>query len=255
MVGESGTSKTGKKHNYYVCTKKKRQQTCNKKAVKQRYIEDLVISHVHMILQDDELLSFIADSVYAYYIEQNKENNYLESLNKKLSQVNQAISNVMKAIESGIINDITKQRLDELDTQRTEISTEIADLEHAKSLQLTRDQILFFLCCFRNEDIEDRECCKRLIDTFVNAIFVYDDKIIGTFNYSGDKNTVTLAEINDAETLGKVFVHCAQCSTNSEHKQNSFCLCSFSISDSKRSVTVRGCSLELKIIVILSSYR
>ena len=213
MVGESGTSKTGKKHNYYVCTKKKRQQTCNKKAVKQRYIEDLVISHVHMILQDDELLSFIADSVYAYYIEQNKENNYLESLNKKLSQVNQAISNVMKAIESGIINDITKQRLDELDTQRTEISTEIADLEHAKSLQLTRDQILFFLCCFRNEDIEDRECCKRLIDTFVNAIFVYDDKIIGTFNYSGDKNTVTLAEINDAETLGKVFVHCAQCST------------------------------------------
>ena len=52
-----------------------------------------------------------------------------------------------------------------------------------------------------------------MIDTFVNAIFVYDDKIIGTFNYSGDKNTVTLAEINDAETLGKVFVHCAQCST------------------------------------------
>ena len=67
-------------------------------------------------------------------LNRNKENNYLESLNKKLSQVNQAISNVRKAIESGIINDITKQRLDELDTQRTEISTEIADLEHAKSL-------------------------------------------------------------------------------------------------------------------------
>ncbi len=214
MVGESGTSKTGKKHNYYVCTKKKRQRTCDKKTVKQQYIEDIVISHIHKILQDNELLNFIADSVYAYYIEQNKENDYIESLNKRLSQINQAISNIMKAIEAGIINDITKQRLDELDTQRAEISAEIADLEHAKSLQLTRDQILFFLCCFRNEDIEDRECCKRLIDTFVNAIFVYDDKIIGTFNYSGDKNTVTLAEINDAETLGKVFVHCAERSTN-----------------------------------------
>lgn len=213
MVGESGTSKTGKKHNYYICTKKKRQRTCDKKAVKQQYIEELVISHINKILQDNELLNFIADSVYSYYLEQNKENDYAASLNSKLSQINQAISNVIKAIEAGIINNITKQRIDELDAQHTEIVAEIADLERAKTLQLTREQILFFLCSFRDMDISDQECRKRLVDTFVNAIFVYDDKVIGTFNYSGDKRTITLAEIDSVETMGKVFVHCAPCST------------------------------------------
>ena len=207
MVGESGTSKTGKKHNYYICTKKKRQRTCDKKAVKQQYIEELVISHINKILQDNELLNFIADSVYSYYLEQNKENDYAASLNSKLSQINQAISNVIKAIEAGIINNITKQRIDELDAQHTEIVAEIADLERAKTLQLTREQILFFLCSFRDMDISDQECRKRLVDTFVNAIFVYDDKVIGTFNYSGDKRTITLAEIDSVETMGKVFVH------------------------------------------------
>jgi len=214
MVGESGTSKTGKKHNYYICTKKKRQRTCDKKAVKQQYIEELVISHINKILQDNELLNFIADSVYSYYLEQNKENDYAASLNSKLSQINKAISNVIKAIEAGIINNITKQRIDELDAQHTEIVAEIADLERAKTLQLTREQILFFICSFRDMDISDQECRKRLVDTFVNAIFVYDDKVIGTFNYSGDKRTITLAEIDSVETMGKVFVHCAPCSTN-----------------------------------------
>lgn len=37
---------------------------------------------------------------------------------------------------------------------------------------------------------------KRLIKLFVNSIFVYDDKIVLTFNYSGDNRTITLKEID-----------------------------------------------------------
>ena len=46
-------------------------------------------------------------------------------------------------------------------------------------------------------NIKNEECKKKLIDTFVNSIFVYDDKIVLTFNYSGDDRTVTLSEINN----------------------------------------------------------
>lgn len=35
MFGESGTSKTGAKHNYYICSNKKRFRSCDKKAVRQ----------------------------------------------------------------------------------------------------------------------------------------------------------------------------------------------------------------------------
>ena len=45
-------------------------------------------------------------------------------------------------------------------------------------------------------DYTDINCQKRLIKTFINSVFVYDDKIVLTFNYSGDDRIVTLKEID-----------------------------------------------------------
>ncbi|MFR5864268.1 MAG: hypothetical protein ACLUFV_03255 [Acutalibacteraceae bacterium] len=44
-------------------------------------------------------------------------------------------------------------------------------------------------------DYTDEACQKQLIKIFVNAVFVYDDKIVLTFNYSGDDRTVTLRRL------------------------------------------------------------
>ena len=62
-------------------------------------------------------------------------------------------------------------------------------------------------------DFTDMECQKRLIKTFVNSVFLYDDEIKVTFNYSSDHNTVTLEQINDGEHGVDGFVCCAPCST------------------------------------------
>ena len=37
-----------------------------------------------------------------------------------------------------------------------------------------------------------------LIDTFINAIFLYDDKMVITFNYKEGTKTITLAELQEA---------------------------------------------------------
>ena len=37
----------------------------------------------------------------------------------------------------------------------------------------------------------------RLIDTFVNAVFVYDDKLILTYNYQHGTQKITLKEVED----------------------------------------------------------
>ena len=42
----------------------------------------------------------------------------------------------------------------------------------------------------------DIDCQKRLIKTFLNSVFVYDDKVVLTFNYSGDNRVITLNEID-----------------------------------------------------------
>lgn len=213
MAGESGTSKTGAKHNYYICTKRKRERACNKKAVRQEWIEGVVLDAVLEILRNDEMLEYIADGVYAYYQEQKEDNDIAEALKAELADIEKATANIMKAIEAGIFNAATKKRMDELDAQRTAIEAELSHQELVRSWELTRDHILFFLCEMRDKNLEDPECQKQLVQTFINSVFVYDDKITITFNYSGDNRTITLAEVDSLGTEGAEFVCCAECST------------------------------------------
>ena len=51
-------------------------------------------------------------------------------------------------------------------------------------------------------DTDNLDAKKRLIDTFVNAIFLYDDHFLITLNFSGDGNTVKVEDIEKATTDG-----------------------------------------------------
>ena len=58
------------------------------------------------------------------------------------------------------------------------------------------EPILYFLHRFSEMDYTDEDCRKQLIKIFVNSVFVYDDKVVITFNYSRDDRTITLKEID-----------------------------------------------------------
>ena len=49
-----------------------------------------------------------------------------------------------------------------------------------------------------------REQRQRLIDSFVNVVYLYEDKIILTFNYKDGSKTITLEEVegSDLSVLG-----------------------------------------------------
>jgi uncharacterized radical SAM superfamily Fe-S cluster-containing enzyme len=64
---------------------------------------------------------------------------------------------------------------------------------------------LFWISQFKDGDIEDPKYRKALVDIFINSIFLYDDKLILTFNWKNGSKTVTFAEINALmERLAKV---------------------------------------------------
>ncbi len=218
MVGECGTSKTGAKHNYYTCIHKKKNKTCNKKAIRQAWIEDRVIKATCELLADDELLEFIIENTWQYYLAQDRSRDEIEALQRELAQVELSIKNLVRAIEAGIFNDATRNRMNELDAQRQDLKAAIADREIAKGFHLTKDHIAFFLYDLRNLDFQDRESQKRLINIFVNAIFVFEDGTVKiTYNFSGENGTVTLRDLEGAES-GEVFGRYAQCSATKTPK-------------------------------------
>lgn len=200
MAGESGTSHTGFIHHYYKCSSHKRKKGCKKKPIKKDAIEKSVIDYTKRLLLEDHVIDYIADVVLSI---QAKENDNIPFYKQQLAETNRAIENVLNAIQQGIFNVSTKQRLDELEERKSELEVSIiqAELEAPK---LTKKQILFWLLRFRSMDTSDEKQCERLIDSFVNAVYVFDDKLVLTFNYKEGAHTVTLdqAKGSDIKPVG-----------------------------------------------------
>ncbi len=195
MVGVSGTSHTGTRHHYYYCTEQ-RKKKCTKKPVRKVWIEGLVLEYVTALIQNEDLLEFIAEKTYQYYLAQNTESAYTESLQKALDEVEKATTNLVRALEAGIFNEATKRRMEELDEQKAELQSALAAAKLRSDLGLKKGHILYFLHKFAEMDVTDEDCQKQMIKIFVNSVFVYDDKVVITFNYSRDDRTITLHEID-----------------------------------------------------------
>ena len=195
MFGESGTSATGRTYYYYKCANVKRRKGCNKKTVQKDWLEDLVVRETMKLIQDDAVIDKIVQLVMDV---QNQENTMIPLLEKQLREVNKKLDNLMKAIEDGLYTRTTKERLEALEIQKDELTVKIAD-EKLKKPSFNEDFIRFWLMKFRKFDISQKKQRKALIEIFVNAIFLYDDRMLITFNYKDGTQTVRFEDTLTAD--------------------------------------------------------
>ena len=191
MVGESGTSHTKEVHRYYKCVSVKRHRGCDKKTVRKEWIENIVIEEVKKLLANQDI---IEDFVNRTIKVLNQENTVLPLLRKRFAETQKGIDNLVNAIQMGIISPSTKQRLDELEREKAEFSVGIMKEEMVRPT-ITKENILCYFEQFRKLNTNKIEHRRRLIDSFVNAIFLYDDKMVITFNYREQTKTITFADL------------------------------------------------------------
>lgn len=196
MVGESGTSKTGKVHHYYKCVNRKRKHNCEKKVEKKEWLERTVVEFTVQQVLTDENIEKISTRAMELIEKELQDTSILIGLQERLKETNKRIKNLMSAIEQGIITPTTKERLEELEEERRDLEGQIAREEMKKPL-LTKERIMYWLESFKRGDIKDVEYQRRIIDTLVNSVYVYDDgdkgrKLVLTFNISGN-NTLTIS--------------------------------------------------------------
>jgi len=178
MTGISGTGKSGKIYNYYKCVNS-RIKKCDKKAVQKDYIEDLVVSETKKFL-DNENIEKIAQEIVKL-CEQEKNNGILKHLNRLLKENEKATNNLLKALEKEEIADIITDRLLQKKNEKIDLEKQIA-VENMQYPTLTVEHVKFFMYRFKNGDINDIKYRKSLIDTFVNKIYLYDDKMTILYN-------------------------------------------------------------------------
>ena len=61
---------------------------------------------------------------------------------------------------------------------------------------------LFWLRRFRKLDMSLKDQRQALVDTFINAIYLYDDKVLITFNYKESTQTATFGEATKIASEG-----------------------------------------------------
>ena len=61
--------------------------------------------------------------------------------------------------------------------------------------QYSREDIIQWISRFKGGDPNDKAYQRQIIDIFLNAIYVFDDKLVFTYNYKKGSQTVSLDEV------------------------------------------------------------
>ena len=194
MTGMSGTGKLGAKYYYYSCVGRRRDHNCDKDNVGKDWIENIVISETVNTVLNDDVIKRIADGVIDFQ-RREQNNQVLSGLKNRLVEVEKSIENIIRAIEQGIITPSTKSRMETLEAEKVAIEHGITE-ESLKNPIVTREQVIFFLEKFKGGDIADQEYRRKLVDTFVNSVYVYDDHILISYNFTSSGDRTKLEEIS-----------------------------------------------------------
>lgn len=201
MVGDSGTSCTGATHFYYSCIEKKRKHGCTKKTVKKDWLEQLITEITVNELLTDKNIEFVSQKAFELYEEERNDKSELTALSNTLREVQKIINNIMNAIEQGIITDTTKQRLMDAEERKKAILVSI-DKEKIKKPPITKEQIEFFLRDIKNRAFSAEDQIEAIIKSFINSVYLYDDKLIITFNFREGEHLKKL-ELDELDQLEK----------------------------------------------------
>lgn len=65
-------------------------------------------------------------------------------------------------------------------------------------MNVRKEEIVDWISRYKDGNINGLDYRRGIIDTFVNSVYVYDDKLILTYNYKDGSQTLTLKEIEAA---------------------------------------------------------
>ena len=90
-----------------------------------------------------------------------------------------------------------------MEDRKADIELQIIQ-EEMKHPMLTREDVTYWICRFRTLDVSKLEERRRLIDSFVNSVTVFDDYILITFNYKEGEERLDFTDIesSDLQSVG-----------------------------------------------------
>ncbi len=184
MVGVSGTSKTSAKHYYYACSTRYKTHTCNKTNERKANLERYVVEQTLDYVLKHEQIENIANGMLEIW---NKNSTVIKikELERKIEKIDKDLDKCFNSFFNADSEELQKrinEKAKSLEIEKKDIQAEINKLKVMQVITYTKDDIKNLLAEFLDGNINDINYQRKIINKFVNTIYIFDDKIAIYYN-------------------------------------------------------------------------
>lgn len=226
MVGDSGRSKTGSVYHYYSCSAKKKSHTCKKRSERADDLETDVIMQTVAHFSDPKVVRDCAEGLRAEY-EKAFPVSDIKTLEATITRLDREIDNCMTLMISGTISPSLISRMNEkaeaLQAQKEDAERDLSILRIQTRRSYSIDDYIALIHDMTTGDPSDPDFRRRIVRTFINSIFIFDDDFLVYYNLDSADPIPFDKALND---------HCAL------HEKSSDFLC-FAPPKNKKSENIR----------------
>lgn len=213
MTGDAGTSRNGERHTYYTCHNRKKYKNCKKKSERQDFLEWYICEQTLKYILTPMRIEAIAEKIERM-AKEDVENNGLAEAEKRKEQIDReldkCVDSLLNTQNTAVIKKIN-EKADALQKELADVETTIAKIKLTSEYTINKENVVRYLESFKNGDLFDGDFRQRLINTLIQSIYLFDDKIVIYFNVTGAKQVSyidvirTLDELkcSDSSTLGE----------------------------------------------------
>lgn len=188
MQGVSGTGKSGNKWYYYQCAARRKRSGCTKKHEKKDFLEWYVVEQTLEYVLTPPRIQQIAEAVVEQYDKEFGDDS-VSKLEKRVAYLTKQIEKLTfdalempKASRKPLYD-----KIEAYDVERADLEIDLSKLKIAHEIRYTEEDIIAWLKSFCRGDLFDMDFRRKIIDVFINSIYLYDDRIIIYYNVRSGK--------------------------------------------------------------------
>jgi site-specific DNA recombinase len=167
------------KYRCYTCGTRYRSHTCNMKSIGADFVEGVVIDQLYEEIFAPGAIERMADKLAEHARSRSAEiSDNIKNFENELSGIQTQINNTVNAIANGMFHPSMKQKMDDLEARKSALVIRIEEAKRQAEINSpSRDFIRSYLeqdADIKNKSPEDQ---KRIIQTYVVKVIVYNDRI------------------------------------------------------------------------------
>ena len=186
--GTSGRGRHGDMHYYYYCRGRRKHNGCKKSHEKRDDLEWYLVRQTVQYVLTPERMKTIAKAVVAEY-DKEFNNDKVKDLERQIAKLNRDLDKYTE-----MLLDIPQsarpriyEKMETIETQKTDLEIDLSKLRIANQIRYTETEIIAWLKLFCKGDLSDVAFRRKIIDTFINSVYVYDDRVVIFYNIRGGK--------------------------------------------------------------------